>query len=152
MSSALFVIAAIWYAAAASAEPVTFKTIERGGQSGIETAREVVVRTGAEWTALWKEHAPNRKPPTVDFTTSMVVGVFLGTRPTGGHSVEITRIEREGAELVVSYRERKPDPSDIVTQAITMPYHLVATERFAGPARFKVEGSKEEKESKKPTK
>jgi len=121
---------------AASAQPLTFKTIERGGQSGIETAREVVARTEAEWTALWKEHAPGRKRPPIDFTSSMVVGVFLGSRPTGGFDVEVTRIERQGTDLVVSYRERKPDPSDIVTQIITMPYHLVTTERSAAPVRF----------------
>jgi PrcB C-terminal len=122
--------------AAAPADPVTFKTIDRGGQSNIESAREVVVRTAADWTKLWSEHAGGRPRPRVDFTRSMVVGVFLGSRSTGGYSVDITRIEREGSDLVVTYRERKPDPADIVTQVITMPYHLVTTERFAGPIRF----------------
>jgi hypothetical protein len=122
--------------AAASADPVAFKTLDRGEQSNIENAREVVVRTAAEWTALWKEHAPSQRPPAVDFTQSMIVGVFLGYRPTGGHSVEITRIDREGADLVVTYRERRPAKSDIVTQVITMPYQLVTIERFAGPVRF----------------
>ena len=131
-------IVAFWlmWCAATSAQTVMFKTVERGGQSGIETTREVVVRTEAEWTALWKQHAPGRKRPPVDFTGSMVVGVFLGSRPTGGFDVEITRVERQGADLVVSYLERKPDPSDIVTQIITMPYHLVATERSDAPVRF----------------
>jgi len=122
--------------AAASADPVAFKTLDRGDQSNIEEAREVVVRTPAEWTAFWKQHAPNQRRPAVDFTRSMIVGVFLGFRPTGGHSVEITRIDREGADLVVTYRERRPDKSDIVTQVITMPYQLVTIERFAGPVRF----------------
>jgi hypothetical protein len=122
--------------AAAAAEPVAFKTIDRGGQSNIERAREVVVRTATDWIALWKEHALDRQRPAVDFTRSMVVGVFLGTRPTGGYDVEIIRIDREGAELVIRYRERRPDKSDIVTQVITMPYHLVTIDRFVGPIRF----------------
>lgn len=122
--------------AAATADPVPFKTLDRGQQSYIEDAREVVARTAAEWTALWKQHAPERRPPGVDFTRSMVIGVFVGSRPTGGHSVEITRIEREGAELVVTYREKRPNPSDMVTQVITMPYDLVTTERFDGTVRF----------------
>jgi len=118
-------------------EPVTFKTIDRGVQSNIESRREVVVRTAAEWARLWKEHTINGQPPEVDFAQSMVVGIFLGSRSTGGHGVEITRIDRENAELVVTYRERQPGKSDIVTQVITMPYHLVTVERFPGLVRFK---------------
>ena len=122
--------------AAAPADAVAFKTLDRGDQSNIENAREVVVRTAAEWSALWKEHSPDQRPPAVDFTRSMIVGVFLGSRPTGAHSVEITKIEREADHLVVTYREQRPDKSDVVTQVITMPYQLVTTERFAGSVRF----------------
>jgi hypothetical protein len=113
--------------AAASADPVAFKTIDRGGQSNIENAREVVGRTAAEWTPLWKQHTPDRPRPAVDFTRSPVVGVFLRSRPTGGYDVEITSIDRDGANLVVTYRERRPDPADIVTQVITMPYDVERT-------------------------
>ena len=122
--------------AATPAGSVAFKTLDRGGQSNIETAREVVVRTAAEWTALWKQHAPGRKPPAVDFKRAMVVGVFLGSRPTGGYTVDIAAIEPKGSELVVTYREGRPDPNDMVTQVLTSPYHLVTTARFAGPVRF----------------
>jgi hypothetical protein len=122
--------------AAVPLQPMTFTTLDRGVHSNIESRREVVARTAAEWAAFWKEHAINAKPPVVDFTKSMVVGIFLGYRPTGGHSVEITRIERQGNELVVTYRERQPGKSDIVTQVITMPYHLVTVDRFDGPVRF----------------
>lgn len=122
--------------AAATGEPVPFKPLDRGQQSFIEDAREVVVRTAAEWTALWKQHAPDQRPPAVDFTRSMVVGVFLGSRPTGGYTVEITRVDREATDLVVTYREQRPSKSDIVTQVITMPYELVTTDRFAGSVRF----------------
>jgi hypothetical protein len=139
VSSVLSVVVPLFSAvccAAVPLQPVTFKTLDRGVQSNIESRREVVVRTADEWTAFWKEHAINAQPPAVDFTQSMVVGIFLGYRPTGGHSVEITRIERKGDELVVAFRERKPGKSDIVTQVITMPYHLVTVERFDGPVRF----------------
>jgi hypothetical protein len=122
--------------AAASAEPVAFKALERGDQSNIERAREVIVRTAAEWSAFWKQHSPGQPPPAVDFTQSMVVGVFLGSRPTGGYSVEITKIEREGDNLTVTYREQRPGKADIVTQVITMPYQLVTTERVGGAVRF----------------
>jgi hypothetical protein len=122
--------------AAASGEPVPFKTLDRGDQSNIEDARQVVVRTPAEWTALWKLHAADQPPPAVDLTQSMIVGVFLGSRPTGGYGVEIASIEREGDNLTVTYRERRPAKTDIVTQVITMPYQLVTVGRSAGTVRF----------------
>jgi hypothetical protein len=122
--------------AAMPAQSVPFKKLVRGQQSFIEAAREVVVRTADEWTALWKQHAPDQRPPVVDFTRSMVVGIFVGSRPTGGHSVEITRVDREGSDLVVTYRERQPGNSDIVTQVITMPFELVTIDRFDGHVRF----------------
>jgi hypothetical protein len=127
---------AIGSASTGSADAVPFKTVDRGLQSHIEKAREVVVRTPAEWIALWKEHAPDRPQPKVDFARSIIVGVFLGSRPTGGHGVEITAITREGTTLTVTYREQQPRPDAMVTQVITMPYHLVSIGRFEGPVRF----------------
>lgn len=124
------------YCAAGSQDPMPFKMIDGGAQSFLDDRREVVVRTAAEWAAFWKTHAPTRPRPAVDFSRSMIVGIFVGVRPTGGHAVEITGIEREGADLVVSYRERRPDKADVVTQILTMPYALVTTARFTGPVRF----------------
>ena len=114
-----------------------FTTIQRGELSGIEERREAVVRTAAEWSALWKQHQPGQKPPAVDFTRFMAAGVFLGSRPSGGFSVEVTGVEREGADLVVTYRESKPDPKMMVTQMLTSPFHIVRIDRQDGPVRFR---------------
>ena len=126
---------ALWCAAAMT-DPLPFKTIETGIQSGIENAREVVVRTPAEWKALCGQYADGRPCPTIDFSTSTVVGVCLGTRPSAGYSVEITGVEREGDAIVVTYRERKPGPNEMSAQMITMPYVLVSIDRVTGPIRF----------------
>ena len=67
-------------------------------------------RTAAEWTALWKQLGSSWPRPAVDFTRSMVLGIFLGSRPTAGYTVKIDTIERQGDELVVTYRERAPIP------------------------------------------
>ena len=57
--------------------------------SGQQSAKQVTVRTDAEWNALWKDHAPTARMPAVDFTSDMVVGIFLGSKPSSGHGVEI---------------------------------------------------------------
>src|SRR5262249_24505771 len=60
------------------------RTIEKGEQSNIEDARQVVVRTEAEWERLWHQHAPDRPRPAVDFSKETVLGVFMGSRPNAG--------------------------------------------------------------------
>ena len=116
--------------------PMTFTTLDRGTISQIDTARTVVVRKAAEWQSLWREHAGDRELPAVDFAQSMVVAVFAGSRPTGGYAVEITRIEPRDDGVVVTYRERRPSPEDIVTQVLTAPFHIVRTQAHTGPVTF----------------
>ena len=115
--------------------PMPFTTISQSGQSGVEEARQVVVRTPAEWKALWQEHSPSQPAPAVDFTKSMVIGVFLGSRNTAGYRVTITSIERNDT-AVVRYREERPAARDILAQVITFPHHLVRVDRIAGEVKF----------------
>jgi hypothetical protein len=136
MYPVLAMLAAVCCAASA-AVPVPFTTIERGDQSGIEKPRQVVVRSAAEWAALGMQHAADRTHPAADFTRATLIGVFLGSRPTAGYAVEITRIEREGSGLIVTYHEQRPGPDEMVAQMLTTPYHIAQIERFAGPIRFK---------------
>ncbi len=115
---------------------MTFTTLARGDHSQVEEPRQVVARSAGEWASLWKAHGGTGKPPAVDFARSMVIAVFLGTRPTAGHSVEILRIEKQGAALVVTYQEGRPAPDAMVAQVLTAPFHIVRTEPHAGPVRF----------------
>lgn len=121
--------------AAVTAEPVAFKTLDAGDQ-GPEVRREAVVRTAAEWATLWKQVGSDRPRPAVDFTRSTVLGIFLGSRSTAGYTVKIDTIERQGTEVVVTYRERGPAPTDMVAQMLTAPYLLVTTEKIDGRVRF----------------
>ena len=74
--------------------------------------------------------------PAVDFTKSMVMVVFLGSRNTAGYRVTITGMERDGATLAVTYREERPAARDILAQVITFPHHLVRVERMDGEVKF----------------
>jgi hypothetical protein len=120
----------------ALAADVPFATVVRGSASGLETARQVTVRTAAEWRELWKTHAPTQQVPAIDFSTKMVVGVFLGTRPTAGIEVEIVAVRTENDALVVEYVERRPDKGMMTAQILTEPFHLVSLPKHDGPVRF----------------
>ncbi len=124
-------------ASLAAAAPVKFTDVDRGEQSNIDEPREVVVRTAAEWTALWRVHGGQRPKPAVDFSRSMLIGVFLGSRPSGGYGLEITAIDTHDAGLTVTWRESRPTPRAVVTQVLTMPYHIVRVDRRIGSVVFK---------------
>jgi hypothetical protein len=97
----------------------------------------ITVRTAAEWQALWKQHASEGTPPTVDFNQSTVVAVFLGSRPTTGFAVEITAAKTEGTRTIVEYLERQPPRDAIVAEVLTSPFHIVRLPRTAGPVEFR---------------
>ena len=67
--------------------------------------------------------------PSVDFTREVVVAVFMGTRPTAGFTIEITRVRVEGPALVVTYKETRPAPDGVTAQVLTSPFHIVAVPR-----------------------
>ena len=108
---------------------VPMRTIEKGGMSNMDDARQASARSADDWAKLWNLHAGERTRPTVDFTRDVVVAVFLGTRPTAGFSIEITGVRQEGQTLVVSYKETRPAADSVAAQVLTSPYHIVAVPR-----------------------
>ena len=59
-------------------------------------------------------------------SSGVLVGVFQGEQRTGGHAVQITKIERSGDQLVVTATFTVPPSDGFVTQVITSPAHLVS--------------------------
>lgn len=111
-------------------------TIARDSMSHADSPRQVAARTAAEWAALWRLHAGDAKAPAVDLASRSVVAVFLGSRPSAGYAVEITGTRRQGAILIVEWRESKPGPGDITAQVLTSPAHIASIPRFAGEIKF----------------
>jgi hypothetical protein len=66
----------------------------------------------------------------------MVVGVFMGSRPSAGFAVEILAVEERAGATVVSYREKVPPRDAVAAQVITSAYQLVAVPRRMGEVRF----------------
>lgn len=57
----------------------------------------------------------------IDLDKQQVVVVAAGRRNSGGYSVEITGLKKDGATLVVQWRLNSPKPGSPVTDAITYP-------------------------------
>ena len=102
------------------------RTVEKGDQSGIEDARQVLVRTDAEWTQLYRQHNFDKPAPKIDFSKEMIVAVFMGSRPTAGFSTAIVTATAAKGALIVRYSESRPSPGTITAQVLTFPYHIAA--------------------------
>lgn len=122
--------------ATVSAQMPPITTIAKGEVSGQQLARQVTIRTAAEWKTLWAEHAPAEKMPAVDFTKNMVVGVFLGSKPSAGHEVEITSVRAQDKDVIVEYVQKQPGRGTMAAQILTEPFHLVAVPKHEGTVRF----------------
>jgi hypothetical protein len=116
---------------------VPFAIVAQGAMSNVDEPRQAVVRTAAEWQALWKQHDQDSTAPPVDFTQDTVAAVFLGSRPTAGFAVDITGVKTEGTRTVVEYVERQPPRDGFTAQVITSPFQIVRFTRTAGPVEFR---------------
>jgi hypothetical protein len=112
------------------------RSLDKGSLSDVSTPRQVAIRDAAAWDMLWRVHAPARPTPPVDFTGEMVVGVFLGTRPTAGFDVEIVGYRADGDDVIVEYRESSPARGAFTAQMLTAPYHLVVIPKRTGNVKF----------------
>mmetsp|Transcript_13161 Transcript_13161/g.35240 ORF Transcript_13161/g.35240 Transcript_13161/m.35240 type:complete len:198 (+) Transcript_13161:121-714(+) len=117
---------------------VTFNTVAHGQRSGINDERNVVIKGAPEWEELWRQHGSNCTPPPpavdVDFESSMLICVCLGTRSSGGYGVEVKSISDTGEELLVKYEVSFP--TGMVTMALTQPHHIVRVARSEKPVKF----------------
>jgi PrcB C-terminal len=130
-------VAALAFQTSAPANSMSsMRTVDQGTQSNIDEPRTVVIRSADEWSRLWRAHAADKPAPAVDFNREMIVGVFLGSRPTAGYSVQIVGTREHADGLVVEYRAGSPSRDMMTAQVITTPYHLVAVPKRTGEVRF----------------
>ncbi|HWQ93220.1 MAG TPA: protease complex subunit PrcB family protein [Clostridia bacterium] len=124
----------------ADAKPVRFRTIAKGGFSGIAVAQESIIKDQDAWAMLWKRHKLDRTReggiPEIDFTREMVAVVTMGRQRTGGYAVEIVRVEAMADRLRIHVRRRTPPPGDMTIQALTAPFHFAALPKSEANVEF----------------
>jgi hypothetical protein len=108
--------------------------------SGYEEPTRLVVRSQEEWTRVWATLVARQSPtpplPEVDFGTEMLLVAAMGTRNTGGYTIDIpTAVTRDGT-LTAKVREESPGPNCILTQAVTTPAVVVRALRHDGSVEF----------------
>lgn len=120
-----------------SGAAVPFRLLDGSWLSGIHDARNVVVKDAAAWASLWAEHAgPARPLPAVDFSTSMVVGVFLGFRGGGCYPTTISSVTRNANGIAVQHTDGVPGSGMACTTIVTWPAALAVIDRSDLPVDF----------------
>ena len=105
-------------------------TVLAGGSfCGIEKAGDIIITSGEDWENLWEKVQngtyPKKQLPEVDFSRETVLAVFMGTRSTGGYSIEIIRVYKKNDVIKAVAQTSSPAPGDLVTTVITQPFHIV---------------------------
>lgn len=108
-------------------EELEFLVIDEG-QYGIANVGLQAWSTGnsALWQT-WRLMYGHRTPQSVfeiDLSSYTVIILGLGTRPTGGYSIEVTSVYLNDETLMVEFAEHVPPADAMVTQALTYPYLL----------------------------
>ncbi|MBB6175662.1 hypothetical protein HNQ82_000472 [Anoxybacillus tengchongensis] len=71
--------------------------------------------------ALYDKQHKQFKVYTVQQDDMTYAIIHLGERKTGGYGVEVTEVRYKKGKAIVYYKEQKPAPDAIVTQALTYP-------------------------------
>ncbi len=110
-------------------DEVNITNIAKGNYSGINESIDLVITSEEDWRELWeKMHAgtyPVKELPDIDFSSRTVLASFLGTRSTGGYSIEFSRLVKKNRTIKAIFTDKSPEPGAMVTTALSQPYHVV---------------------------
>ncbi|HEY0005220.1 MAG TPA: DUF885 family protein [Pyrinomonadaceae bacterium] len=126
---------------------VDFSVLATGTMSSFEGTRRVeLILDRSEWQRAWQTIGNGQPLPDVNFNTRAVVLVQQGRKNTGGYSISIEAIRREGTTLSVRTSERAPRPGEMTTQVLTSPFVAVSIPRPPAGAIVKFETDVKEAE------
>ena len=94
------------------------RSAEYGGR---ETASSLIIENQSDLNTLF-DSVNSEERPTVDFSKSQVVVLFMGTKKSGGYSISIENVVEVDDKIFVYQKVSTPKPGDMVTMALTNPY------------------------------
>ena len=126
-----------------TAQPLelSFETISHVSSfsSRYENHEYLVIENSGEWERIWSLAMREWFPlPEIDFSTHVVIAVFMGRRPSGGYEISIERKTNVENEIIIDVKEQYPGRV-FVTLAGTLPHHIIKVERVQKPIVFEVQ-------------
>lgn len=119
---------------------VDFYVLATGTMSGYAGAPSVELiedQNGLE--RAWRTIGQGGPTPEINFNTQAVIIAYQGRKSTGGYSISMSGIRREGNSLAVRVAENAPRPGDRAAQALTSPFVAVVIPRPPAGSAVKFE-------------
>ena len=111
--------------------------------SGLDEAGQFVLRNAGDWAAIWQRIHSRMRPvpplPEVDFEREMMIVVASGRRRSGGYTIRIDQVWREGDTTIIVVHEEGPAEGFIVPTSMTSPVDVARLPLALDPIEFRIE-------------
>ena len=88
---------------------VNFETIDIGVSCTHSERADYIIQTQQEWDELWQRtYWYPSETPDINFSSTIVIAVYMGQRNTGSYRIEITNIGENLMHRRVYIRETSP--------------------------------------------
>jgi len=119
-------------------ESIDFITILSGEHSNMMKPNQVIIRDEESLKLLYKKlnetFFPPIQVPKIDFEKNIFLALYMGSRTSGGFSINVDHITASQSKLLVYYNEN--GPQSMATAVMTQPFCLVKIERTELPIHF----------------
>lgn len=116
-----------------TASAISFTNIQKAAYSGLENEENLLINNAADWAEFWSQANSNQSPtperPDINFNVHVVLAACMGTKNTGGHSIEIAETKIAGESVYAKVIKSSPGPGCMSSMAITYPYHVIQIEK-----------------------
>ncbi|MCX7877953.1 MAG: protease complex subunit PrcB family protein [Ignavibacteria bacterium] len=144
-SKLIFMLLSLFFLSCSSSdsvkEKVPFEVLVSSFYSSITEKQEVIVRDQKSYIELMNKAYEylDQKPnvPEVDFGKYIVIGVFMGAKPSGGHAITVKDVIRSSGNLTVYINEIYPGKNCGTTDAITYPFEIIKVSVNESSFKFK---------------
>lgn len=101
--------------------------------TGIPDRRRFVITSAAAWEQFWVQVMANRSPqppvPAVDFSENAVIVAAMGSRGSGGYTIDVDALYEANNKVYAVVMETSPGDRCGVTLGITAPVTAVQVPR-----------------------
>lgn len=117
-----------------------YDVLARGQQSAVRVPLARAITDATLWADFWAAMTANQpeppERPEVDFDEEIVIVLLLGERRTGGYAVRIEDVRENRGEIEIVVDVERPEPGEVVTQALTSPYFVATIPASGTPVEF----------------
>jgi hypothetical protein len=108
-----------------TAGPKLYEVLTEQENGGANIAFNEIVSDQKEMAMLAGDENLSGKVRPEDFRNSTFLILNLGEKSTGGYGIGVEKVEEFPDKIVVTVKEKRPEPGSMVTQALTYPYAVV---------------------------